>query len=833
MHEFPPIRTLPKSDRRFRADDQIPGAPKLPFGIGSPVHVRERVARVTSVRRHDGCAAVGLSGLDASGDLVLLSPFDRIRPVADVPRWTRRGWRATLEAVARAAVEAAGLPRAGGIAATARAVRLLDWQLEPALALLDGRASRLLVADAVGLGKTVQAAWALIATGDPSRDRTLVLAPAGLRDQWQAELARLFGIEAMVVDAAHLRRLRRTLPPSVNPWALAGVFITAIDFAKQPEVLAGLLDARWALVVLDEAHGLTDHTDRRRAADLLARGADDVMLLTATPHSGDPIEFEALCRIGESGGDPLLSFRRSRGDVGMRTDRKVRTIAIRPTPAERRLHRELRQYLRRLRRGTLLDPDTAGLIRWVLLKRAVSSPHALLRTLIRRRNGIAGGAAEPAQADLPFGDPGEHDGGDEWLPDAIDAPAFRDRPSEAGMLDRLVACAADAASGDSKRLALQRLLRRVGEPALVFTEYRDTLHHLADLLEDPRPAVLHGGMTRGERRDSVRAFTTGAARVLLATDAAGEGLNLHQTCRLVINMDVPWNPTRLEQRLGRVDRIGQPRPVHAITLAIGSGFERVFARRFMARQRRIRKDLDGSARQGAPHPEADAWRGGAGPPDGRVSLLSSALALIRSVSVRGPRRSHPAIETPRHAPPVERRHGPRRRSARRVVPWTEVRPSLRRRLDLPAGVLLLFRASAMTADGTVAAATAIPVMVRCDTAALRRGARRRMLRALERAARPAAARHAAAALEHALRAHQARVRRRARRVAASLDAVAVAPRPYQAGLFDRRAMTAALRQRLADDQRRRALQDALDRLALHARIEEALQLHPLAALVLR
>src|SRR5690606_14867227 len=109
--------------------------------------------------------------------------------------------------------EALGLPDAARLAAGASELRLLDWQLEPALALVEGRASRVLVADAVGLGKTVQAAWALLATMDPSRDRALVLTPAGLRDQWQAELGRLFGLEATIVDAAHLRRLRRELPP--------------------------------------------------------------------------------------------------------------------------------------------------------------------------------------------------------------------------------------------------------------------------------------------------------------------------------------------------------------------------------------------------------------------------------------------------------------------------------------------------------------------------------------------------------------------------------------------------------------------------------------------
>lgn len=127
--------------------------------------------------------------------------------------------------------------------------------------------------------------------------------------------------------------------------------------------------------------------------------------------------------------------------------------------------------------------------------------------------------------------------------------------------------------------ALARLLRRASEPAIVFTEYRDTLERVATVLDSLRPVLLHGGLTPSERRESLRQFTSGAAQVLLATDAASEGLNLHERCRLVINLELPWTPLRLEQRVGRVERIGQTRRVHALhLLAAGTAEESNVAR---------------------------------------------------------------------------------------------------------------------------------------------------------------------------------------------------------------------------------------------------------------
>ncbi|PYQ81883.1 MAG: helicase, partial [Acidobacteria bacterium] len=153
-----------------------------------------------------------------------------------------------------------------------------------------------------------------------------------------------------------------------------------------------------------------------------------------------------------------------------------------------------------------------------------------------------------------------------------------DADRERRLLGPIAGAARAAAARESKVAALNRLLRRIGESVVVFTEYRDTLQHLRALLQRPSIA-LHGGLTREERACALNAFIHRPGSVLLATDAAGEGLNLHHSCRTVINLELPWNPMRLEQRIGRVDRIGQAHTVHAFHLiADGAGELRILRR---------------------------------------------------------------------------------------------------------------------------------------------------------------------------------------------------------------------------------------------------------------
>ena len=138
-----------------------------------------------------------------------------------------------------------------------------------------------------------------------------------------------------------------------------------------------------------------------------------------------------------------------------------------------------------------------------------------------------------------------------------------ERETERSWLRRLSHLAGAAAGHESKVRRVVRLITRTDEPVIVFTEFRDSLRVLVNRIRLLRPlAVLHGGMTAGERSEAIDRLRTGDATVLVATDVAGQGLNLQHRCRWVISLELPWNPARLEQRIGRVDRIGQARPVH-------------------------------------------------------------------------------------------------------------------------------------------------------------------------------------------------------------------------------------------------------------------------------
>ena len=541
------------------------------------VRLRRARWRLVSVQPYDDCSLVTLRGLSpphAGVDRRVLLPFDRLEPVARTERPLNVGarrWRRFCSAAL-----AADMPPAALRAAAGARIDLYPHQLAPALAVVRGLGCRVLLADAVGLGKTIQAG--LIVSELRARgaaDRVLVLTPAGLRDQWRAELRDRFGMTAVVADARTIRMAAVRLPPAMNPWSTFDTVVASIDWVKRPEVLAAVAARPWDVVIIDEAHGAASDSDRRAAADTLCAHAAYVLLLTATPHNGDAAVFASLCRLGHAHEDRLVVFRRTRHDAGVGTRRHVRTLRVRTTAAERRMHLALRCY----GDTVIAERPHAWLALSVLHKRALSSAAALAESIDRRVAALDRDTPllEGTQLPLQFFEPGESTSDDE-VPEWATELALSDAARERHLLAAVSTAARAAASRESKVRALVRLLRRVRESAIVFTEYRDTLRRLQRAL--PRSAiVLHGGMTREERRVAIDAFTRSPGAVMLATDAAGEGLNLHASCRLVINLELPWNPMRLEQRIGRVDRIGQSRDVHAMHLvARGTGEIALFAR---------------------------------------------------------------------------------------------------------------------------------------------------------------------------------------------------------------------------------------------------------------
>jgi superfamily II DNA or RNA helicase len=582
---------------------QIPQPPKDDGPAARPgdlVLVRRTRWRIVHVRAYAGCQIVTLSGLAPEHfgrERRVLLPFDTLEPVgrAARPRIVRA---VTWRRACRALIAAEGPPGSLRAARTAR-IDLLPHQLEPALAVLRGLGTRLLLADEVGLGKTIQAGLVvaeLLARG--SIDRVLVLTPPGLREQWLQELAGRFAIPAAGVDGPALRRLAVTLPIGVNPWRTLATAVASIDYVKRPEVFPAAASCRWDLVVVDEAHACAGDSDRRSAVHALASRAAYVLLLSATPHSGDRESFETLCAIGAAEAEPpLLVFRRRRADTGIGAVRRVHIVGVRPSGEEARMHAALARYSDAVRaEGGARD---ASLALSVLHKRALSSAWSLAQSVERRLAALsAEERADGGQMALPLGDPdGERIASDEtpqWPPDLRLSDPARERE----LLSALHRRARAASSRETKIAALVTLLRRARQPAVVFTEYRDTLLHVRARIAQPSLA-LHGGLTRDERSAVLAGFARAPRGLLLATDAAAEGLNLHHHCRLVVNLELPWNPMRLEQRIGRVDRIGQRRTVHAFHLiADGTGETRLLAR-LRARIASAQADI------GAPDPLGD------------------------------------------------------------------------------------------------------------------------------------------------------------------------------------------------------------------------------------
>lgn len=561
----------------------------VPFETGALVEVRGERWLLTSAVAHGAATVLALEGRDrgnAKQRLHVIDPFDRPRPISTATL-KRRPRRAVLRAALGAMVDAR--PPAGLWTAGDASIDLWPYQLEPALAVICG-ATRLLLADAVGLGKTIQAGLILSELRERGWiERALIVCPAGLRDTWARELAARFGIHAVILDQAAIAERTASLPPGVNPWSGHAVVIASIDFIKRDEVLAALAGEPIDLLIADEAHHLTPGTDRGAAVSRLASRATWCLLLSATPHSGDRTAFEYLENIGARG-DAMTIFRRSRTDAGFVSERRAHVLAVTPTPNEAALFTALEQYTRAIWRERGRHDRAVRLIAVILSRRAASTRRAIERTLTRRLDLLGATIARPSQPRLPWD---EEDDADQMDADAVlSAPGLDSARKERAWLERLIELSRQC-STHSKLRRLGRVLDRLQEPVVIFTEYRDSLEAVVEALRPVRRvAAIHGGVPVDVRRSTVDLFNAGGLDVLVATDAAGEGLNLHHRCRLVIDLELPWNPLRLEQRLGRVDRLGQQRTVHAIRMIHPHTVERHVLEHLRLRERKAEDALE-------------------------------------------------------------------------------------------------------------------------------------------------------------------------------------------------------------------------------------------------
>ena len=518
-------------------------------------------------------------------------------------------------------------------------IELEAYQLIPVLKALRLPRARLLIADDVGLGKTIEAGLVLLELARRGRaSRVLVACPAALTDQWVEEMAFRFNLEFTKVDGEKWQQLRRENPASHSPWAAVPLAVSSIDYLKAN---TGALHQAppFDLVIIDEAHhvarsfagqGRTTSTERSRVARLLAGRTRELLLLSATPHNGYAESFASLLQLLEpylAADDGRLDpqviepyvVRRLKDNVArgnpprkVTPGRRVRPIPVRPTAREQEVFQRLRGHSQRTLRALKGDRASYQIEAFtleVLRKRALSSPFALAESLRRRAEALAGHGewvvASRARLELAR----RYRSDDELdeqsrreaeqlamaaLAEAMGEEHFEEERRLVGVLVELVGRIRP--EDDAKLNALRVWLgefhaTQPGERVIVFTEFVDTVTYLADHLGEAAVVQVDGTLTLAERRRRLERFGRTPGAVLLATDAAGEGLNLQEAAHTVIHYELPWNPNRLEQRNGRVDRYGQTELVQVRYLHLEGTRDAEILERLQDKLARIAKDL--------------------------------------------------------------------------------------------------------------------------------------------------------------------------------------------------------------------------------------------------
>lgn len=501
---------------------------------------------------------------------------------------------------------------------------------------------RMILADEVGLGKTIEAG--LILKELRARgvlERVLIMTPASLVTQWQFELESKFNECFVLCDGEKIRKLQRDRPDN-NPWAQLPNVLCTIPLARAEPHATHIAEAPWDLVIVDEAHharrSLSDGDIRANLAyQLLWQLRDRVpgmLLLTATPMQldayelystldlvepglftdydefiaardaiaesnraiawlrsgdrslvrkrdvqallhrlwapGDVLKFDDTVEVRERVADWLAGrhqlssalIRHRKREIGGFKSRLARRIHVEPTAREVELERDVLAYIRRQHEASEgSNAGSIGLVLTTFRKLLASSPLALASALQNRAQTIEGSA----ELDISTDDPDER----ELLERANRATTVQ-REAEAAELRGLAARARD--TPDSKLVELERaissmLAKDPNQKVLIFTQYLATLETIRARLSKLCPVeVFHGGLSRDEKDAAHRAFK-GPVNILVSSEAGGEGRNF-QFCHVLVNYDLPWNPMRIEQRIGRLDRVGQRHDVLVYNFAV-------------------------------------------------------------------------------------------------------------------------------------------------------------------------------------------------------------------------------------------------------------------------
>jgi superfamily II DNA or RNA helicase len=596
------------------------------FRPGNLVRARNRewVVQAADNRKNDGSNLLRLRPLGgADEDIITLIPELEFAPVEpatfDWPNPAQAGNHAAallLRDALRLKLRAGGGPfrSFGNIAVEPRA-----YQLVPLLMALRLSTVRLLIADDVGVGKTVEAGLIvreLMDRGEVSR--LAVLCPPHLVEQWQGELLSRFNMQAVALTSASANRVERDLPHGVGLFDHYPIAVVSLDYIKSERHREHFLSIAPECIIVDEAHTCASSgAGKQLRFELLQRLAKDperhLLLLTATPHSGDEVAFYNLLSLLDpaflglqnltSADDPLRDklarhfVQRRRKDIvewqadtqdGRGFARRMKTeLTYKLTGDWGAFFDAVQTYCREMAESVEQTQQSSGRLIWyatlALLRCVASSPAAAVKALTTRLEGKTEALAAEGEDEL-LEDDRLHDGqvddlgGSDLEPDG----QITDRLQDTQRLQTLIleAHRLSGKSGDPKLATLIAHmvgLVKDGFAPVVFCRYVATAHYVAAELKKHFPKVLvdvvTGELSPEERRSKIEDMEDGAdtsgGRILVATDCLSEGINLQHLFTAVVHYDLAWNPTRHEQREGRVDRFGQQAPEVRCTMLYG------------------------------------------------------------------------------------------------------------------------------------------------------------------------------------------------------------------------------------------------------------------------
>ena len=519
-------------------------------------------------------------------------------------------------------------------------VSIEDFQLDPLVRAIDMARVNLLIADDVGLGKTIEAGLIIQEMLLRHRARTvLIICPASLQEKWRVEMLEKFGLEFQIVDTSYIKQLRRDRGIHANPWTSHPRLITSMDWVKSGEGLRTMRDVlplhasyprKFDMLVIDEAHNIAPaaganyalESQRTRFIRSISPHFQHRLFLTATPHNGYTESFTSLLELLDDQrfarnilpDQKQLSqvmIRRLKSDLvdaegqPLYAQRKLKTLPAAYTARERAIHAKLDEYCqsRELSAEKIGNAFGTTFVNQLLKKRLFSSPAAFASTLEKHivsltngsqrsdKNAMADRILRKAilRADEDYANDQEVENAQS---EAVEEASRRAQPLTADqqqMLDELRHWAQTAKNQvDAKAKAvldwIDANLKTNGQwnerRVILFTEYRTTHQWMQEILASygyggERLAILHGGIAQDEREKIKAAFQTSpkesAVRILLATDAASEGIDLQNHCNCLIHLEIPYNPNVMEQRNGRIDRHGQRQKEVLIWHPVDSG----------------------------------------------------------------------------------------------------------------------------------------------------------------------------------------------------------------------------------------------------------------------